>query len=98
MAGIIHDRTKQIDRTVRQLAMDFKRSDIKSTRQGEAQPGLAKQGSGVIWGNPANMGGVRIAPPVGGEPVGIRPSQVGNFSGPRIGSYIADHENLKLKK
>ncbi|MDE2020555.1 MAG: hypothetical protein KGJ13_09490 [Patescibacteria group bacterium] len=98
MAGIIHDRTKGIDRTLKQLAIDFKRSDIKSTRQGEAQPGIAKSNSGVIWADPKSIGNVKIAPPVHGERVGVSPRQVGNFSGPRIGSYIADHENLKLKR
>ncbi|MDE2020218.1 MAG: hypothetical protein KGJ13_07785 [Patescibacteria group bacterium] len=97
MANIIHQKTKNIDKTLKKLAKDFKRSDIKSVRRGEAQPS-EQRGSGVIWADPKTMGGVKIAPPIAGEPIGINPHNVGNLSGPRIGSYIADHQNLKIRK
>lgn len=97
MVGIISDRTKRIDKTAKQLAKDFKRSDIKSARRGEAQPS-EQRGQGVIWADPKNLGGLNITPSIAGQPVGINPHAVGNLSGPRIGSYFADHQNLKLKK
>jgi hypothetical protein len=36
--GMMSDRTKGSDKTVKQLAMDFNMSDVKSVREGEAQP------------------------------------------------------------
>lgn len=92
MANILSDRTKNIDRTAKQLAIDFKRSDIKTVRTGESQP---PRTSGVMWGNPGkfNFGTIRS---VAGEPVGVKPPR--GLQGPRVGSYIADHENLKIKK
>lgn len=93
MANILSDRTKNIDKTARQLAMDFKRSDIKTVRTGQAQP--SPRTSGVLWGNPAtyNFNTIRS---VGGESVGAAPPR--GLPGPRVGSYVADHENLKIKK
>jgi hypothetical protein len=37
--GMMSDKTKKNDKTVKQLAMDFKMTNIKSTREGEAQTG-----------------------------------------------------------
>lgn len=97
MVGIISDRTKRIDKTARKLAKDFKRSDIKSVRTGEAQPS-EQRGSGVIWGDPKKLSSLNITPSIGGQPVGINPHGVGNLTGPRIGSFFADHQNLRIKK
>lgn len=38
--GLMSDTTKKNDRTVKQLAMDFDMTDIKSTREGENQSGF----------------------------------------------------------
>lgn len=71
MVGIISDRTKSIDRTLRSLATDFRRTNIKSVKVGEAQPNFSaedakkrqaeatgeQRGSGVIWGDPKTMTG-----------------------------------------
>ena len=38
--GLMSDTTKKNDRTVKQLAMDFDMTDIKSTREGENQAGF----------------------------------------------------------
>lgn len=35
---------------------------------------------------------------VHGESTGINPKDVGNLTGPKAASYIADHENLQIKK
>lgn len=94
--AIVHGRTKNIDKTLKGLAKEFKRSDIKSVRRGEAQP--SPHQTGVIWGNPAQLSALNIAPPVAGERVGINPHSVGNLTGPRIGSYFSDPQNLKIKK
>jgi hypothetical protein len=36
--------------------------------------------------------------PVANESVGVNPKDAGNLTGPKAASYIADHENLSLKK
>lgn len=97
MVGIISDRTKRIDKTAKKLAKDFKRSDIKSVRRGEAQPS-EQRGQGVIWDDPKNLGNLNITPSIAGQPIGINPHNVGNLTGPRIGSYFADQQNLKIRK
>ena len=67
-------------------------------KQREARPG-----DSAIWGGSGNMsmssilGGNRFKS-VAGESVGINPSEVGNLTGPKAASYIADHENLTVKK
>ena len=38
--GLKSDRTKNTDKTVNQLAMDFQMTDIKSTREGDNQAGF----------------------------------------------------------
>jgi len=38
--GLISDNTKKNDKTVKQLAMDFDMTDIRSTREGENQSGF----------------------------------------------------------
>ena len=41
--GLVSAKTKATDKTVKQLAIDFKMSDIKSTREGEHQSGYLKK-------------------------------------------------------
>lgn len=100
--GTVSDRTKGSDKTLKQLALDFKMSDIKSKKEGEAQPPrFAKPDNPFAprWGNPSNLGGFNLSS-VAGEPVsGIQAVKgESRLSGPRIGSYIADHQNLKIDK
>jgi hypothetical protein len=125
--GLVSDGTKKNDRTIKQLAMDFDMTNIKSTREGENQSGfftrknktskkqlekeaaIASQrpreprpGDSAIWGgdnryslgNVIKGGAVRS---VMGESVGMNPRDAGNLTGPKAASYIADHENLKMK-
>lgn len=126
--GLISDSTKNNDKTVKQLAMDFDMTDVKSTRAGENQSGFftrknktskaklekeareAEQrpreprlGDAVIWGgdNRFSMQNVmsgRAIRPVADESVSFNPKAAGNLTGPRAASYIADHENLSIKR
>lgn len=111
--GLKSDRTKSTDRTVKQLAQDFKMTDIKSTREGESQTGYhtrnnakpaePRPGDSAMWGGsggmniPALLSG-KFARPIADEPVGVNPKDVGNLTGPKTASYIPDHEGLKLDK
>ena len=61
-----------------------------------------RPGDSVIWGGGGSismksiMGGQFKS--VNGESVGINPKAAGNLTGPAPASYIADHENLTVKK
>ena len=102
------DRSKGIDKTSRQLAMDFNMSDIKTVKEGERQPqrfqpkvdkNAPPRPQGVMWGNPTSIGqyGLRS---VAGENVNglaaLRQSGA-QLTKPKAASFIADHENLKIK-
>ena len=102
--GVKSDGTKHNDRTLNQLALDFKMGDIKSTREGEAQPPrFANKPNNPFaprWGSPAELGNYNLRS-VNGESVsGINAVKESgaNLSGPKIGSYIADHQNLQIEK
>jgi hypothetical protein len=100
--GITSDRTKGSDKTLKQLALDFKMSDVKSVKQGEAQPPrFAKQENPFAprWGSPGDLGGFNLRSVAGEQVSGIQAVKGENrLSGPRIGSYVADHQNLKIDK
>ena len=65
--GLKSDKTKHNDKTLKQLAMDFDMTDIKSVREGESQSGYltrnnttpkeepreSRPGDAVMWGNAA---------------------------------------------
>lgn len=105
--------TASIDKTANQLAIDFNMTNMKSTREGESQSGYFKRnnapappeprpGDGVLWGNHGRFDLAAItkggaAKPVRDEQVGFNPQQAGIRRGPTTASYIADHENLKIK-
>jgi hypothetical protein len=102
--GVKSDKTKHNDRTLNQLALDFKMGDIKTAREGEAQPMRTQQSPNnpfaPRWGSPAELGGYNLRS-INGESVsGINAvKQSGaSLSGPKVGSYMADHENLKIQK
>lgn len=94
MANILSDRTKNIDKTLERLSKEFKRTDIKSAREGEAQPTRAGTNN-VSWGTPGQfpLDGIK---PVMGENVGLTPNRDIRFSQVRPSSVIKDHENLQL--
>ena len=67
------------------------------------QPREQRSGDAVIWGGAGGMNMQSITKggmfkSVAGEPVGINPKEAGNLTGPRAASYIADHENLAIKR
>ena len=101
--GLKSDRTKRNDNTVKQLAMDFNMTDIKSTREGEAQPPrFAPQQPenpfAVRWGKPGQISQYNTKS-INGEMVnGLQAvKSSANLSGPKAASYIADHQNLQIK-
>ena len=126
--GLLSDTTKKNDKTVKQLAMDFDMTDIRSTREGENQGGFftrknktskrelekeakiaaerprePRPGDAAIWGGDSrysmkNLLSGRAVRPVADEAVSFNPKDAGNLTGPKAASYIADHENLGLKK
>ena len=102
--GTMSDRTKGSDKTVRQLAMDFNMSDVKSVREGEAQPPrfANKKPDNPFaprWGSPGDLSGFNLNPVAGETVSGIWAlKQDAKLSGPKVGSYIADHQNLQIKK
>ena len=62
-----------------------------------------RPGDAALWGNKAGMNMSQVLRggafrSVAGESVGINPKDAGNLTGPRMASYTADHENLKLSK
>ena len=101
--GMTSDRTKGSDKTLKQLALDFKMGDIKSTREGEAQPPRYATPNNPFaprWGSPGDLSGYNLRS-INGESVSgmqaVKQSGA-NLSGPKVGSYIADHENLKISQ
>lgn len=103
------DRSKNIDKTTNQLALDYKMSDIKTVREGEAQPPrLANQAptpqadrpTGVMWGNPKSIGNYNLSSIKGEAVNGLSAVKEGGvqLTRPKTASYIADHQNLKLDK
>ena len=122
--GFMSDKTKGSDKNLKQLAMDFNMTNIKSTREGDSQAGYytrknaevpkevaeaqqvqeGRPGDAAIWGGGMkglNMQSIlsgRAVQSIHGEPVGIKPKEAGNLTGPRVASYTADHENLAIKK
>jgi hypothetical protein len=93
--------TKHNDRTLNQLALDFKMGDIKPTREGEAQPPrFAKPNNPFAprWGSPGELGQYNLRPVADESVSGIQAVKGAGapLSGPKVGSYIADHENLKI--
>lgn len=115
--GFKSERTKGIDTKAKQLAMDYKMTNIKTAREGENQAGYytrnnekpveqpreSRPGDAAIWGGGAGMsmqsllrgGAIK---PVRDEAVGFNPRDAGNLTGPKVASYVPDHENLVINK
>jgi len=70
--------------------------------QNQNQQKQTRPGDSVIWGSGGNinmksvMGGQFKS--VNGESVGINPRAAGDLQGPRAASYMADPDNLQVKK
>jgi len=125
--GMMSESTKKNDKNIKQLAIDFDMTNIKSAREGENQAGFftrknktskrelekeseaaaemnrqPRPGDAAIWGgdsryNMKNVLSGRAILPVADEAVGMNPKDAGNLTGPKVASYTADHENLKVK-
>lgn len=102
------ERSKGIDKTSKQLAMDFGMSDIKTVKEGERQPprfqppkqpDAPPRPNGVMWGNPTSIGQYGLRSVAGESVNGLAAlrDQGAQLTRPRAASYIADHENLKIK-
>jgi len=129
--GTRSPKTSATDKNLKQLAIEYDMTDIKSTKAGEHQTGYMKRknkltdkqfaeatdamqaqnqqqqrqsrpGDSVIWGGGGNismksvMGGQFKS--VNGESVGINPKAAGDLQGPRTASYMADPDNLQVKR
>jgi len=129
--GTRSPKTSATDNNLKQLAIEYDMTDIKSTKAGEHQTGYMKRknkltdkqfakatdamqaqnqqkqkesrpGDSVIWGGGGNismksvMGGQFKS--VNGESVGINPKAAGDLQGPRTASYMADPDNLQVKR
>ena len=96
------DRTKGSDKTLEQLAIDFHMSDIKSVREGEAQPPrLAKQDNNpfaVQWGSPSSISNYNTGSIAGESVNGLSAFKQARPGGPNTASYIQAHEGLKINK
>jgi hypothetical protein len=101
--GVKSEKTKHNDSTLKSLAKDFKMGDIKSTREGEAQPPRYATPNNPFaprWGSPAEVGNYNLKS-VAGESVSGMQAVKGSgqsLTGPKVGSYMADHEGLKIQK
>jgi hypothetical protein len=67
-------------------------------------PKEPRPGDAAIWGggfrgmNLQSVLAGRAVQSIHGEPVGFKPADAGNLTGPKASSYVADHENLQIKK
>jgi len=122
-------KTSATDNNLKQLAIEYDMTDIKTTKAGEHQSGYMKRknkltdkqfaeatdamqaqnqqqqkqtrpGDSVIWGGNINMKSVMGGQfkSVNGESVGINPKAAGDLQGPRAASYMADPDNLQVKR
>lgn len=85
----------------------IKRNNKQSEKQRQLELEAAsarepRPGDSAIWGG---AGGMSLQSVMGGqfkpirdESVSVVPKSVGNLTGPKAASYIADHENLSIKK
>lgn len=100
--GMVSDSTKHNDSTMKSLARDYNMTDIKSTREGEAQPSRYNQPSNpfaVKWADPTSIGGFNTAPIAGETTNGLQlGKETGVINPLRPSSVIKDHENLQISK
>jgi hypothetical protein len=101
--GLRSDTTKHSDSTMRGLAQDFGMSDIKSVREGEAQPARFQQPPqnpyAVQWGDPKQISGYNTSPIADESVNGLQLAQATGTIKPLAPSIIQrDHENLSISK
>jgi hypothetical protein len=70
--------------------------------QNQQQQRQTRPGDSVIWGGGSNISMKSVLggqfKSINGESVGINPKAAGDLQGPRAASYMADHENLQVRK
>jgi hypothetical protein len=100
--GTRSDSTKHADSTMRGLAQDYGMSDIKSVREGEAQPARFNQAPtnpyAVQWGNPSMISQYNTASIAGESTNGLQlGKETGKLGALRPSVVTRDHENLSIE-
>jgi hypothetical protein len=102
--GLRSDFTKHADSTLQGLAKEYGMSDIKSTREGEAQParfGPQRQQNpfAVQWGDPKQIAGYNTAPIADESVNGLQLARdTGRLNSLKPSVVQHDHENLSIQK
>jgi hypothetical protein len=100
--GMMSDKTRHNDSTMKSLASDYGMTDIKSTREGEAQPSRFNQQKNpyaVQWADPKSIGSYNTTPIAGETTNGLQLGKETGLINPlRPNSVIKDHENLQIEK
>jgi hypothetical protein len=102
--GTRSDSTRHADTTLKGLASEYGMSDIKSVREGEAQPGRFGQQQqqnpyAVQWANPSQIAGYNTAPIRDENVNGLQLArETGKIDQLRPSVVRNDHENLSIQK
>ena len=102
--GTKSDSTRHADSTLKGLANEYGMSDIKSTREGEAQPARFGQQQqvnpyAVQWANPSQITGYNTRPIADESVNGLQlAKETGKINQLRPSIVQNDHENLSIQK
>lgn len=102
--GTRSESTRHADSTLKGLASEYGMSDIKSVREGEAQPARfapAQQQNpyAVQWGDPKQIAGYNTAPIRDENVNGLQlAKETGKIDQLRPSVVRNDHENLSIQK
>lgn len=101
--GMKSDATKHNDSTIQSLASEYGMSDIKSTREGEAQPARFQQRKedpyAIKWGAPSSIGQYDTASIRGESVNGLQSAKDSGSLRPLAPASITkDHQNLQIEK
>lgn len=103
--GTRSDSTRHADTTLQGLAKEYGMSDIKSVREGEAQPARFGQQQrqqnpyAVQWGDPNQIGGYNTAPIADESVNGLQlAKETGRLSTLKPSIVQHDHEKLSIQK
>ena len=106
--GMKSEKTKSNDRNLKQLALEFDMTDIKSTKSGEHQEGYLKrknklsnkefeQAGAAMAHNQKMQEEQLVQQRLADESVSVLPKSVGQFVPPKPGAGTQiDHEGLKI--
>jgi hypothetical protein len=83
------------------LTRNNSQSEKERNAELEAAAAQPRPGDAAIWGQAGGIDFKKVVSgayqPVRDEAVSVLPKTVGNLTGPKTASYIADHENLQIK-